>query len=172
MASARAGNVIGGGDWAEDRLIPDIVRAFSENKEVILRNPNAIRPWQHVLEPLSGYLLLTQTLVEHGQVFAQAWNFGPFNHSAKTVSWVTEYLCHLWGGDATYSIHDDSKALHEAHYLSLDCTKAYEKLSWSPRLSLEQSLQYTSSWYKSYYNGHKNMYDFTMQQIIDYENHK
>lgn len=149
LASARAGNVIGGGDWAVDRLIPDIIRAILAGQPVQIRNPHAIRPWQHVLEPLSGYLLLAQRLYEEGAGFASGWNFGPAEEDAKPVEWLVQRLCAGWGEGAGYEL-DKGEHPHEAHYLKLDCSKARSELGWSPRWKLEKALQSIVEWTKVY----------------------
>jgi CDP-glucose 4,6-dehydratase len=149
LASARSGNVIGGGDWAKDRLIPDIMRAISEGKPVVVRNPDSIRPWQHVLEPLSGYLLLAQKLFQEGKEFAQAWNFGPNDEDAKPVSWIATHMTEMWGKDASWKL-DGKKHPHEAHYLKLDCSKAKSQIGWSPTWNLETTLHAIVSWHKEY----------------------
>jgi len=149
LASARAGNVIGGGDWATDRLVPDGIRAILENDKIIIRNPHAIRPWQHVLEPLSGYLLLAQKLYEEGPRYAEAWNFGPDDDDAKPVEWLVKRLCAKWGGSASYSV-DPGKHPHEAHYLKLDCSKARSGLGWRPKWDLEKSIDRIIEWTKAY----------------------
>jgi CDP-glucose 4,6-dehydratase len=150
VASARAGNVIGGGDWSADRLIPDIMNAFMEKKPVVIRNPNAIRPWQHVLDPLSGYLLLAEKLWTDGGDFAQAWNFGPDDNDMITVLGITEYLSHLWGDGASWEL-DSSRNPHEAHCLRLDCSKARNILGWSPKLNLQKALEWTVAFYRKYH---------------------
>jgi CDP-glucose 4,6-dehydratase len=139
LASARSGNVIGGGDWATDRLIPDFIRALLGGKNLKIRNPGAIRPWQHVLEPLGGYLLLAQKLYEDGRRFSQSWNFGPSDTDAKAVEWIVRKLCEKWGGNAAYEIEPDV-GRHEAHYLKLDCSKARSELGWQPKWSLDHAL--------------------------------
>jgi len=166
VASARAGNVIGGGDWSEDRLIPDIIKAIITGQEVIIRNPNAIRPWQHVLEPLSGYLTLAQKLYQDGATFAQAWNFGPNDNDAKSVQWIVEMLTNKWSKDAGWKL-DSQKHPHEAHYLKLDCSKAKAFLNWQPRWQLEYSLEQILDWYRCYLNGH-NLQEITLNQIKKY----
>ena len=152
LATARAGNVIGGGDWATDRLIPDILRAMLAGETVRIRNPHAIRPWQHVLEPLSGYLLLAQRLYESGALFADAWNFGPHDDDAKPVSWIVEQLCSRWGTGAHYesAIGDHP---HEAHYLKLDISKAKHALGWRPRWDLATALTRIVDWSRIYLSG-------------------
>jgi len=147
LASVRAGNVIGGGDWAEDRLIPDIMRAIMQGKPVHIRNPHAIRPWQHVLEPLSGYLLLAQKLYQEGAVYAESWNFGPSDEDAKPVQWIVESLTQSWGEDASWVL-DDGDHPHEAHYLKLDCSKAKARLHWQPKWNLDQALSKIVDWQK------------------------
>jgi CDP-glucose 4,6-dehydratase len=170
VASARAGNVIGGGDWAEDRLVADILRAISKNRPVQVRNPHAIRPWQHVLEPLSGYLVLAQNLYEHGERFAQAFNFGPLESDAREVEWIVKKLVSQWGDGAGYTIVQDPKALHEAHFLKLDCSKARSLLHWQPRWGLEQALESIVSWNKAFLKEEGQARSKTLKQIEDYEN--
>jgi CDP-glucose 4,6-dehydratase len=149
VASARAGNVIGGGDWATDRLIPDSIRAILAGESVQIRNPHAIRPWQHVLEPLSGYLVLAQRLFEQGAGFASGWNFGPPEEDARPVQWLVERLCALWGEGASYRI-DSGDHPHEAHYLKLDCAKAHAELGWWPCWGLEKALASIVAWTRVY----------------------
>lgn len=152
LATARAGNVIGGGDWATDRLVPDIIRSLLAGAPVQIRNPHAIRPWQHVLEPLSGYLLLAQRLFESGARFAQGWNFGPLEEDAQPVEWLTDRLCTEWGEGACYEL-DRGNHPHEAHYLKLDCSKARTELGWRPRWGLEQALASIVAWTRVYRSG-------------------
>jgi CDP-glucose 4,6-dehydratase len=168
VASARAGNVIGGGDWAKDRLIPDIMKAFLKNQPVIIRNPDAIRPWQYVLEPLSGYLLLAELLWLYGPNFSQGWNFGPNDNDTKPVSWIVEHLAAIWGNGAKWEL-DSSENPHESHYLKLDCSKERRALNWLPRLWLNKALQWTAEWYRSY-RENENMRQVTEEQIARYEN--
>jgi CDP-glucose 4,6-dehydratase len=139
LASARAGNVIGGGDWAEDRLIPDILHAVEKGRPVIIRNPKATRPWQHALEPLSGYLVLAQHLWEHGHAFAQGWNFGPRDEDARPVEWILDHMVGAWGAGASWQLDSESQP-HEARYLKLDISKAKTHLKWEPTWSLEATL--------------------------------
>jgi CDP-glucose 4,6-dehydratase len=149
VATARAGNVIGGGDWADDRLIPDIIKAIMAGKPVQIRNPHAIRPWQHVLEPLSGYLLLAERLFAKGANYAAGWNFGPPDEDARPVGLLVERLCAAWGEGAAFEI-DRGNHPHEAHYLKLDCSKARSELGWSPRWSLEKTVQRIVEWTQAY----------------------
>ncbi|WP_354005990.1 CDP-glucose 4,6-dehydratase [Paenibacillus vini] len=151
LASARAGNVIGGGDWAKDRLIPDCMQALLFDETIIVRNPLSIRPWQHVLEPLSGYLLLAQTLYEkeNGE-FAEGWNFGPNDEDSRNVEWIVQTICSYWGNSARYTVENDQFKVHEAKYLKLDCSKAKMELGWKPRWSLERSLHSIVDWIKTY----------------------
>lgn len=152
LASARAGNVIGGGDWAIDRLIPDMIRSFQAGRVVTLRHPDAVRPWQHVLEPLSGYLMLAERLWQEGSTFAEGWNFGPREDDAWPVYRLVERLAALWGEGARWQL-TDADYPHEAQYLKLDCTKAKTQLHWRPRWSLERALTETVSWYQAAYTG-------------------
>ena len=163
LASARAGNVIGGGDWAENRLIPDILRAFSEGRPIVIRDPYAIRPWQHVLEPLSGYLELAQKLYEDGVAYAEGWNFGPNDEDAQPVQWIVERLAQRWGDGAKWQL-DQANHPHEAHYLKLDCSKAKTRLDWKPRWSLPVALDVIIAWHRAYLT-HQDMRDVTLEQI-------
>ncbi len=167
LASVRAGNVIGGGDWATDRLIPDFLRAFDAGKILIIRSPNAIRPWQHVLEPLSGYLLLAEKLYTEGSAFAEAWNFGPNDEDAKPVSWIVEKLCAQIPG-AHWEIKN-VKQPHEAGLLKLDSSKAKAKLGWAPRWTLETALSKTTEWHQAWRN-REDMAVISTQQIQAYAN--
>jgi CDP-glucose 4,6-dehydratase len=148
LASARAGNVIGGGDWAEDRLVPDILRAFERGLPVIVRNPSSTRPWQHVLEPLSGYLLLAERLWNEPAGFAEGWNFGPRDEDAKPVGWIVDQMATKWG-DASWHI-DTTDNPHEANYLKLDISKARQRLSWSPRWDLDIALNKIIEWHQAW----------------------
>lgn len=152
VASARAGNVIGGGDWAADRLIPDCMRALAARRAVAVRNPNAIRPWQLVLEPLSGYLLLAERLAEHGHTFAQGWNFGPWDDDARPVSWIADRVTQLWGDGASWRV-DGGEHPHEAYYLKLDTSKARAALGWRPRMRLGETLAWVVDWHKRFARG-------------------
>ena len=151
LATARAGNVIGGGDWADDRLIPDILKAFENSKAVVVRNPLSTRPWQHVLEPLSGYLVLAEHLYTYGQEYAQAWNFGPKDEDCKPVNWILDQMVKTWGKDASWEL-DANNNPHEAGFLKLDCSKAKQKLHWEPKWNLEFTLKSIVNWHKSYMN--------------------
>lgn len=166
VASARAGNVIGGGDWAEDRLIPDILRAMGEGRPVVIRSPHAIRPWQHVLEPLGGYLLLARKLVEQGQPFAEAWNFGPADEDAKPVQWIVEQLTARWGSDARWQL-DSQVQPHEAQFLRLDCNKARSRLGWQPRWDLSAALDAIVEWHRAWLAG-QDMRAATLRQIHEF----
>ena len=167
IATGRAGNVIGGGDWAEDRLIPDMMRAISQGKPVGIRNPNSIRPWQHVLEPLSGYLMLAQKLYETGPAFAEAWNFGPNEDDAKPVGWILDSLTNTWGEGASWKL-DGGDHPHEAHYLKLDCSKAKSRLGWYPRWSLARAIDQICIWHKAHQAGAE-MQAICLHQIKQYD---
>ncbi len=166
LATARAGNVIGGGDWAVDRLVPDTLKALEQRQPVLIRNPHAVRPWQHVLEPLSGYLLLAESLFEHGQLDAEGWNFGPCDDDARPVQWVVERLCKEWGGDASWALQPGDHP-HEAHYLKLDVSKARQRLNWSPRLPLQTALALVNRWHQEWLSG-SDMQAFSLKQITEY----
>lgn len=169
MATARAGNVIGGGDWAEDRLIPDCVRAINENKKIEIRNPIAVRPWQHVLEPLSGYLLLGQKLLEECSELADGFNLGPNEESVLTVADVANRVVKFYGkGEVVVGEKSD---LHEAGLLMLNVEKAKKVLGWTPSYTADEAIQKTVEWYKKFYNG-EDMLDFTLKQIKEYEGKK
>lgn len=166
LASVRAGNVIGGGDWAEDRLIPDIMRAITQGEPVHIRNPHAIRPWQHVLEPLAGYLLLAQKLWEEGGAYGEGWNFGPNDEDAKPVQWIVEQLTKAWGEGASW-VQDGGEHPHEAHYLKLDCSKAKARLDWHPRWDLARTVEKIIEWHKAMEQG-ENMEAKTLGQISQF----
>ncbi len=152
IATARAGNVIGGGDWAADRLVPDILRSFGKNEPVVIRNPESIRPWQHVLEPLSGYLLLAEQLWERPNDYSEAWNFGPTDEDAKPVRWIVERMASRWGSGAQWSM-DNRPQPHEAHYLKLDISKARQSLGWHPRWDLDHALTRVIDWHQAWAAG-------------------
>lgn len=145
LATTRAGNVIGGGDWAEDRLIPDILAAFENSRPVVVRNPHATRPWQHVLEPLRGYLMLAEKLYTEGPAFAEAWNFGPHGDDAKPVEWIVRQLAQKWSNGASWQI-DEGDHPHEATYLKLDISKADHYLGWQPAMRLDHALGLIVDW--------------------------
>lgn len=166
IASARAGNVIGGGDWSEDRLIPDIIRALSENKEIIIRNPDAIRPWQHVIECVSGYLHLGMMLNQNPAKYSQGWNFGPEEHNTRNVEQILLKSLEVWGS-GSYKIIPE-KILKEAAFLRLDITKAMQILEWQPAYNIDLSVEKTVEWYKNYYAGNENMFEYTKNQIEEY----
>lgn len=168
LASVRAGNVIGGGDWAGDRLIPDMLRAIEAGQPVVIRSPHAVRPWQHVLEPLKGYLMLAEKMWGHGPEFSEGWNFGPNDDDAKSVEWIINKMTDQWGGGAAWKM-DDREHPHEAHYLKLDCSKAKSRLNWCPRWNIEQALEKIIAWHRAYLAG-ENMQEITLAQIRDYEN--
>ena len=168
MATARSGNVIGGGDWACDRLIPDILRALQAGEPVAIRNPNATRPWQHVLEPLSGYLLLAERLVIEGQAYAEGWNFGPNDEDAQSVRWIVERLCATWGAGAS-SLLQSGNHPHEANYLKLDISKARHRLQWSPRWSLDLALEKIIEWHRAWLAG-QDTQTTCVEQINQYGN--
>lgn len=167
VASARAGNVIGGGDWSADRLLPDCFRALASGEPIELRNPGATRPWQHVLEPLAGYLLLAQRLYEEGPAYSGGWNFGPDDQDVQPVESVVRKVCDLWGTDAAYSIQPGEHP-HEAHALKLDCSKAKSGLDWSPRWRLDQAIRKTVEWMKAYQNG-QDARELCLTQIAEYD---
>lgn len=167
LASARAGNVIGGGDWSEDRLIPDLIRGFQSGQPVPIRRPNAIRPWQHVLEPLQGYIMLAEELLSGRQETASAFNFGPSEDDMWTVDRIATKLAAMWGPGAKW-VHDPSQSAHEAHNLKLDSSKARADLGWRPRLDLEKALEWTIRWYLQWQSG-ADMAAETRAQITQYE---
>lgn len=166
LASARAGNVIGGGDWADDRLIPDFLRAMDVGETLNIRSPNAIRPWQHVLEPVYGYLLLAEQLYIDGAGFSEGWNFGPADEDAKPVKWIVERMAEMHKNVKWKC--DETPQLHEANYLKLDSSKAHNKLKWQPRWQLKTALQKTLEWHEAWRNN-ANMTLITLSQIEDYQ---
>jgi CDP-glucose 4,6-dehydratase len=166
MATARAGNVIGGGDWAADRLVPDILRALETEQPVCIRNPNAIRPWQHVLEPLSGYLLLAERLFEQGGVYAEGWNFGPRDEDCRSVQWVAQHLCTAWGTGVRW-VEQPGEHPHEASFLRLDISKARQRLQWSPCWALDTALAHVTNWHQAWIAGH-DMRTLCLRQISQY----
>jgi CDP-glucose 4,6-dehydratase len=167
LATARAGNVIGGGDWAENRLIPDILAAFENNQPVVIRNPHATRPWQHVLEPLCGYLTLAEKLYTGGATFAEAFNFGPQSDDAQPVEWIVRQLSSKWIGGGSWKI-DAGDHPHEANYLKLDISKAGQRLNWQPGIRLDQALSLIVDWARERQAG-SDMRSFTQSQILAYQ---
>ena len=167
LATVRAGNVIGGGDWSSDRLIPDSIRSFNKNEPVLIRNPRAIRPWQHVLEPVFGYKHLAEKL-HNNNGYDEAFNFGPLDQDCRSVQWIMDYLVERWGSNANWTI-DKSTHPHEAQLLKLDISKARKYFNWKPTLSLEEALNYTIDWYKAFDAG-INMINFTIEQIKNFKN--
>jgi len=168
IATARAGNVIGGGDWAVDRLIPDAIRAFSKGESLVVRNPSAIRPWQHVLDPLSGYLCLCENLFEKGQMFSGGWNFGPDEQSMVSVADVLEKVAAIYGQGAQFHTVTDQEEPHEANLLRLDASKAKKAMGWKPRWKLDTAIEQTVSWYCGHLDG-RDMINLTARQIEEYE---
>ncbi len=166
LASARAGNVIGGGDWAEDRLIPDIIKAISKGKKVVIRSPKAIRPWQHVLEPLSGYLNLAEKLYKNGNKYACSWNFGPKDADAKGVEWIVKRMCAKWGNNVAYKV-DKGKHPHEANYLKLNCLKAKTEMNWVPKWNLANAIDKTIEWTLAY-TKKEDLHKMCLKQINEY----
>jgi len=167
IATARAGNVIGGGDWTQDQLIPDLIRAFLGNQTCLIRNPSAIRPWQFVLEPLRGYLMLAERLGGDASKFSSGWNFGPADSDARPVSWIADQLARLWGTGASWD-HDGGLHPHEDHFLKLDASKARTYLSWHPLLPLSEALGWTVEWYRVFEAGN-DLRCLTREQIARYE---
>jgi len=167
LASCRAGNVIGGGDWGKDRLIPDIMNGILNNEIIKIRNPNSIRPWQFVLDPLNGYLTLIEKLWSSGPEFSEGWNFGPLEDNEKSVKLIIENITKLWSRDIKLDI-DNEVNPHEENYLRLNCAKANSRLDWMPKLNLEQGLEYVIEWYKQY-EQNKNMREITEQQIEKFQ---
>ena len=170
IASARAGNVIGGGDWSEDRLIPDAIRAFESDKPLMIRNPLATRPWQHVLEPLSGYLILAQALYEQGPALASGWNFGPLDEDNRAVQEVIDLLIAGWGESARWE-KEGSEQPHEANLLKLDCSKARSQLGWIPKWNLQTAVQKIVEWQKAH-QAKENMQEVSLAQINHYMSSK
>jgi len=168
LASGRAGNVIGGGDWGEDRLVPDCVRAISAGKEIVIRNPASIRPWQYILEPLGGYLLLGAKMYENER-YVGAWNFGPSENDVVSVEEVVKRIISYWG-NGKYRVESSANEPHEARSLRLDCSKAHAALGWKPTYTINEALVETVAWYKEFYKkrGTNELYDYTVKQIMKY----
>lgn len=170
IATARAGNVIGGGDWADYRIIPDSIRAWSENKKVIIRSPNATRPWQHVLEPLSGYLWLAYNLFEAPEnKNGEAFNFGPGSDVVKTVAELLNTMGERWENSKWSVVRDNNDQIKEAGLLKLNCDKVLTRLRWESSLSFKETIDMTIDWYKNYYQGKTEMIELTLDQIIKYQ---
>ena len=168
LASVRAGNVIGGGDWADNRIVPDIMRGILDKKIIKIRNPNSVRPWQYVLEPLRGYLELAEKLYNYKSEYAESWNFGPEIDDAKPVSWLVNEIVEMWGENIEVDFdNDDLDHKHETNFLRLDCSKAKSKLKWNPKIKLEEGLKLTVNWYKQYEQT-KELREFTENQIEEY----
>ncbi|RDJ32169.1 MAG: CDP-glucose 4,6-dehydratase [Crenarchaeota archaeon] len=163
IASVRAGNVIGGGDWNKDRLIPDIIKGIINKKPIKIRNPDSIRPWQHVLDPLYGYMMLAEKLWKSGSKFSEAWNFGPDVNESKTVKWIVKKIIEKWPEKICW-IKENNMNKHEEEFLKLNCTKAKTKLGWIPKLNTNESLEWVVEWYKNY-EEKKDMREITEQQI-------
>lgn len=170
VATVRAGNVIGGGDWAEDRLVPDAIRALQHDAPLLVRNPDAVRPWQHVLEPLAGYLMLAERLYHEKDPWASAWNFGPRDQEAVPVATLADMIFQKWG-KGHWVAGTDQDQPHEAHHLALDTRKAWHHLGWRPLLSLNEAVSLTVSWYQKALSAEPNLdlYKVTVEQITDYE---
>lgn len=169
LATARAGNVIGGGDWSEDRLITDVINSIVNQKPLILRNPTAIRPWQHVLEPLSGYLLLAEELYQDSAKYSGAWNFGPHTEEVLTVEEVVKKIfSRVAVKNKGYVIEPHSTHLHEAHLLQLDITKVMTQLNWKPQLKLDQAIDRVTNWYEAWMDK-KDMREYSLKQIQEYD---
>jgi CDP-glucose 4,6-dehydratase len=168
LATARSGNAIGGGDWARDRLIPDIIRSVETDQSVKIRYPQATRPWQHVLDPLHGYLLLAEKMWHKGEQYAGAWNFGPFDSTVRSVSWIAESMKAMYARHSSWTV-DDGQYPAESKYLKLDCSKSHRLLRWAPAVDLEQTLMWIVEWYQKYYGGCNDMKNVTLSQIRAYE---
>jgi CDP-glucose 4,6-dehydratase len=172
LGSARAGNVIGGGDWAIDRIVPDCIRSLANNKQIVLRNPDAVRPWQHVLDPLSGYLMLAMKMYTSGMKFAGPWNFGPDDKNSVSVDELTRLMIKSWGSGSYKT--DKSVHPHEAKLLRLNIDKSVELLGWSPKYKINTAVERTVRWYKNYYSGmtKNELYEFTVNEIGSYMSFK
>jgi CDP-glucose 4,6-dehydratase len=171
IATARAGNVIGGGDWGKNRLIPDLINAFSNNNEAVIRNPDAVRPWQHVLEPLAGYIVLAENLIrDDDNRFSEAWNFGPDQSDAQPVKWIVDKMVNSWPSKVAWKL-DESHYPHEANYLKLDCSKAISRLFWIPKWNLDETITKVVDWYIAF-NDKKDVKNVCLNQIREYMSSK
>jgi len=169
MATARAGNVIGGGDWSEDRLVPDIVRAINEHKEIQIRNPFAIRPWQHVMEPVLGYLKLAFKLYERPKVFSGEWNFGPYPEEVLKVEEVVKTAIEILG-NGSFVVTNEDNAPHEATLLKLDISKTVSELRWKPKLNTKEAIRLTMEWYKTLETNKSEIAKYSIQSICNFLN--
>jgi len=169
VATVRAGNVIGGGDWAKNRIIPDFIKRINQNQKLFIRNPQAVRPWQLVLEPLNGYLMLAEKLFLEGLDYSESWNFGSDNQAEKSVEWLISRFDKEYGDGNNFEIRVIESSLHEAKNLKLDCSKSMQRLNWSPKLNIEKSISMTCAWYKNFYKDNQDMYAFSVEQIKQYE---
>jgi CDP-glucose 4,6-dehydratase len=172
IATARAGNVIGGGDWSDDRLIPDLVRGFLSGSTVRIRRPHAVRPWQHVLEPIHGYLTLAERLLSAGPEaarYATAYNFGPTDDDARSVAWIANRMSRFWGNGASWTLDEDPNSPHEATYLKLDTSRARHDLLWTPQLRLETALEWLVAWYRQWRSSPDSIQSFSLSQIARYD---
>lgn len=167
LASARAGNVIGGGDWAEDRLIPDFIRAVSQGHDLVIRSPASTRPWQHVIEPLAGYMRLAEMLYSDPETYGSGWNFGPADDSVKPVSWIADTVCQAWGEGVSWRVSEDAQ-FHEAINLKLDISKVNHLLEWVPRWNLSVAIDKIVNWHKNF-NINTDMYLYCLSQIQEYK---
>ncbi len=165
LASVRAGNIIGGGDWSKNRLIPDIIKSLQQELPLNLRNPDGIRPWQHVLDPLHGYLILAEHLWTNNPQFSEAWNFGPEQNSIKPVSWIIDQISEYWGSSINWE--KSKQHFHETHVLALNCSKSKSELNWIPKLNLTDSIKWTVDWFKEFYNK-SDMRKITEKQIDNF----
>jgi CDP-glucose 4,6-dehydratase len=170
LSSVRAGNIIGGGDWADDRIVPDCVRALVHGNQIEIRNPGAVRPWQFVLDPLFGYLLLAMKMGEEPEKYADAWNFGPDYSNTVDVRTLTEKILREWGSGTWKVPSQNRHTPHEAGYLKLDSTKSMIRLGWKPVYTLDEAVQKTIEWYREFYNGDNDIYKFSLQQVRTYMN--
>ncbi|MAR99791.1 MAG: CDP-glucose 4,6-dehydratase [Nitrosomonadales bacterium] len=169
IATARAGNVIGGGDWALNRIIPDFIKKIEKDQTLLIRNPDATRPWQFVLEPLNGYLILAEKLFLNSKEYSESWNFGPDNNQNKSVKWLVSKFDKEYGKTNNFEIKVNENQNQEAKYLELDCSKSIKRLNWKPKLNIEKCISMTCAWYKNFYSNDKDMYEFSVEQIKQFE---